>query len=148
MNARHDDAINILERDHEELKALFRAYDNLGDRTADNKKMITDAICQVLIQHVQMEEKTFYPAVTEIIKDKNLMDEVEIEIATVRDLIWQIQCMNPDDDLYDPVVKVLEEEITLHVSEVEDEMFPKLRRSKIDLLALGEEMRARRELLH
>jgi hypothetical protein len=148
MNARHEDAIHLLERDHQELKTLFLAYDNLGERTADNKKMITDAICQVLIQHVQMEEKTFYPAVIGVIKDKGLMDEVEIEIANVRDLIWQIQCMNPDDDLYDPVVKVLEGEIALHVSEVEDGMFPKIRKSKIDLLALGEEMRARRELLH
>ena len=60
-----------------------------------------------------------------------------MEHASAKDLIKQIESMNPADDLYDAKVKVLGEYIAHHVVEEHKEMFPKCRRLKIDLMSLG-----------
>jgi hemerythrin superfamily protein len=66
-----------------------------------------------------------------------------VEHASAKDLIAQIQEMDPGDDLYDAKVKVLGELVDHHVEEEEKEMFPKMKELKLDLQALGEEMAAR-----
>ena len=55
--------------------------------------------------------------------------------------------MDPADDLYDAKVKVLSEQIEHHVKEEENDMFPKVRDTGVDLDALGLEMAARKEQL-
>lgn len=52
--------------------------------------------------------------------------------------------MDATDELYDAKVKVLSEQIDHHVQEEEDEMFPKARKSKLDLPALGEAIKTRK----
>lgn len=53
--------------------------------------------------------------------------------------------MNPSEDLYDAKIKVLSEQIEHHVKEEESEMFPKVRKAKLDLMVLGEAIAARKE---
>ena len=92
-----------------------------------------------------MEEEIFYPAVRKAIKDDDMMDEALVEHASAKELIAQILDMAAGDDLFDAKVKVLSEQIEHHVREEEDEMFPKVRKTHLDLVALGEEMAARKE---
>ncbi len=74
-----------------------------------------------------------------------LVDEAEVEHASAKDLIAQIQEMDPDDDLYDAKVKVLGEQIEHHVKEEEKLMFPKAKKAGLDLVALADEMLGRKE---
>lgn len=141
------DAIALLTNDHKEVKSLFEQFDGLSDRSKSAKKKIADQICHSLSVHAQLEEEIFYPAVRAKIKDPDLMDEAAVEHASAKQLISQIQTMNPDDDLYDAKVKVLSEQIDHHVEEEEGEMFPKAKKSGLDLTALGDEMLARKEVL-
>ena len=53
--------------------------------------------------------------------------------------------MSDGEALYDAKVTVLGEYIEHHVKEEHSEMFPKARRSGVDLMGLGEQMRARKE---
>ena len=69
------------------------------------------------------------------------------EWGTLESLIAQIQSMEPTDDLFDAKVKVLSEMIDHHVEEEETEMFPKVRKTKLDLEELGAEMAARKEAI-
>ena len=55
--------------------------------------------------------------------------------------------MSPDDDLYDAKVTVLGEYIDHHVKEEEGELFPKCRKSEMDLDGLGEALAARKQEL-
>jgi hypothetical protein len=48
-----------------------------------------------------------------------------------------IDAMQPDDDLFDARVTVLSEYIKHHVKEEHTEMFPKVKKSKLDLRELG-----------
>ena len=141
------DAIALLKDDHKRVKDLFEQYDKLSDRSVVNKKKIATQICLELTVHAQIEEEIFYPAVRGPIKDGDLMDEAEVEHASAKELIAQISEMDPGDDLYDAKVKVLSEQIEHHVEEEEEEMFPKVRKTKLDLEALGQELAQRREEL-
>lgn len=134
------DAISLLIADHEQVKAMFEQYEELGDRAHVSKHKLALQICEALTQHTQKEEEVFYPAVRKAIKDDDLMDEALVEHASAKDLIAQIQSMEPGDDLFDAKVKVLSEMIDHHVEEEEGDMFPKVRQSGLDLEALAGEM--------
>jgi len=140
-------AISLLMQDHKAVKALFAQYEGLSDRSFATKKKLADQICQELTVHTQLEEEIFYPAVRRSIHDGDLMDEALVEHASAKELIAQIEAMDPADDLYDAKVKVLSEQIEHHVGEEEGDMFPKVRQTGVDLEALGREMAARKEQL-
>ena len=142
------DAIELLVNDHREVSAMFKQYEELGDRAKVTKKKLADQICNALTLHATIEEEIFYPAVREAIKDaEDMVDEAVVEHASAKDLIAQIQDMDAEDELYDAKVKVLGEQIEHHVEEEEKEMFPKVRKSGLDLAALGTEMMGRKEEL-
>lgn len=143
--ARHEDAIAMLTADHAEVKKMFKQYEKLKeDGSDDDKEALVEDICTALTIHMQLEEDIFYPAVRTAIEDDGLMDEAEVEHTGARDLIAQLETMAPDEPLYDARVKVLGEQIDHHVKEEQDEMFPKVRKAKLDLAALGEQMKALR----
>lgn len=143
------DAISLLTADHKEVKALFSKYDKLvkNDAEDDVKQDLAEQICMMLTVHATVEEELFYPAAREAIDEPDLIDEADVEHATAKDLIAQIQAASPDDELYDAKVKVLGEYIDHHVKEEEGEIFPKAKKAKMDVKALGEEMTARKEEL-
>jgi hemerythrin-like domain-containing protein len=142
------DAIAMLTADHREVSAMFKQYEELGDRAKAGKKKLADKICNALILHTTIEEEIFYPAMREASKDaEDMVDEAVVEHAAAKDLIAQIQEMDPEDELYDAKVKVLSEQIEHHVGEEEKEMFPKARKSGLDLAALGQEMAGRKDEL-
>ncbi|HEY9106768.1 MAG TPA: hemerythrin domain-containing protein [Roseateles sp.] len=145
------DAIELLTADHKEVKTLFKAYDKLVKEEADSgeKQATALQICVLLTAHATAEEELFYPAAREVLgEDEDLVDEADVEHASAKELIAQIEAGTPDDPLYDAKVKVLGEYIDHHVKEEEGEMFPKLRKSDLDLDALGEELAGRKaELL-
>jgi hemerythrin superfamily protein len=145
MNAHPQDAIAMLVADHKKVKSLFEQFENLSDRSKASKKKIADQICMELSVHAELEEQVFYPAVRGPVHDDDLMDEAIVEHASAKELIAQILEMDPGDDLYDAKVKVLSEQIDHHVGEEEGDMFPKVRKGKTDLVALGEQMAAFKE---
>jgi hypothetical protein len=55
--------------------------------------------------------------------------------------------MQPGDERYDATVTVLGEYIQHHVNEEQKEMFPKAKKAKVDLSALGEEIAERKKEL-
>src|SRR3954468_7703902 len=145
----HDDALDLLDADHDLVRQLFRQYRELAANDAPDarRKALAEQICLELTIHAKLEEELFYPAVRDAIRDDDLMDEAEVEHAAARDLVVQILSMDPHEELYDAKVTVLGEYIDHHVREERDEMFPKARRSGIDLVRLGELLRVRRQEL-
>ena len=142
------DAVDLLERQHREVEAMFERFENMTDRATVSKKKLADEICNALIMHTTIEEEIFYPATREASEEtEDMVDEAVVEHASAKDLIAQILEMDPGDDLYDAKVKVLGEYIDHHVEEEEEEMFPKVRKLELDLEALGAEMAARRDEL-
>lgn len=143
--AKPADAIKLLKDDHKEVKNLFKEYESL--ETDSDKQALADKICLALTVHAQIEEEIFYPATREAIDDDDLLDEAEVEHASAKQLIAEIQAMKAGDRLFDAKVTVLGEYIEHHVEEEEGEMFPEARDSDLDLKALGMQLAARKEEL-
>jgi len=144
------DAIKLLTTDHKEVTALFKQYDKLveADGADDEKQALAQEICQMLTVHATVEEELFYPAAREVLEDdEDLVDEADIEHASAKELIAQIEAASPDDDHYDAKVKVLGEYIAHHVKEEEGEMFPKVKKKGLDTAELGLQLAARKEQL-
>jgi hemerythrin superfamily protein len=143
------DATTLLAKDHKDVKALFKRYEKMAKAEAggSERQELAEQICQMLTVHATIEEEIFYPAVREADVDEDLLDEAEVEHASAKDLIGQIQSMQPDDDLYDAKVTVLGEYINHHVEEEEGQMFPKARRAKVDLAGLAEQLKQRKQAL-
>lgn len=147
MNANSMDAIKLLTEDHKNVKNMFKEFENLSDRSKVSKKKIADQICQALILHTQIENEIFYPAARAATKDDDMLDEALVEHDAAKKLIEEITNMDPGDDLYDAKLKVLSEQIDHHVKEEEGEMFPAVRKSDLDLDALGEKITHRKQQL-
>ncbi|MXP41650.1 hemerythrin domain-containing protein [Altererythrobacter soli] len=139
------DAIAILEADHREVERLFDKFEAAeGDA---NKRDLANAICVALKVHARLEEELFYPAAYAVLGDKSLIEEAQVEHASAKDLIAQIETGAPGEAFYDARVKVLAEYVDHHVTEEEEEIFPQCRRSKMDLDALGAIMALRKQEL-
>lgn len=140
------DAIALLKADHGTVSGLFADYEKT--QSSNKKKAIVAELCSELSVHAQIEEEIFYPAVKAALKDKLLVPEATVEHASLKDLIAQIEGVDPDGELYDAKVKVLSEYVKHHVKEEQNEMFPKAKETSLDLVELGVRMAARKaELL-
>ena len=146
------DACSLLDTDHRNVKKMFKEYETLtGSKAASasqKKRDLANQICMELTVHAQIEEEIFYPALREAIKDTDLLDEAEVEHASAKDLIAQIQDAAEVDDKFDAKVTVLGEYIDHHVKEERNEIFVKARAARgLDLVALREQLAARKEEL-
>ena len=136
------DALSLLIADHRDVDDYFDQYETLTDDTA--KKALADKICLALKVHAQIEEELFYPTAREETGDNDLIDEAIVEHMGAKTLIAQIKAGAPGQPLYDAKVKVLGEQVRHHVKEEEEELFPEVRQTTIDLDALGAKLVARK----
>ncbi len=146
------DACSLLDADHRNVKKLFEAYEHLthsrAASVAQKKRELANEICTELTVHAQIEEEIFYPALHSAIKETDLLDEAEVEHASAKDLIAQIQEATEIDDKFDAKVIVLGEYIDHHVKEERNEIFVKARAARgLDLVAMREQLAARKEEL-
>ena len=139
------DAIALLEADHEAVSQLFAEYEKT--RSVPDKKALVAEICTALSVHAQIEEEIFYPAVKAVLKNKLLVPEATVEHTSVKELIAQIEGVEPDGEMYDAKVKVLSEYVKHHVKEEQNEMFAKVKVSSLDMIELGARMAARKDAL-
>lgn len=142
------DAISLLKEDHQNVKSAFKEFHGLGAQAYKTKKSLADQICKELVVHTQIEEEIFYPEFQKAVKaSKGLVNEAKVEHDTAKDLIDQIRKMDAKDELFDAKVTVLSEYVDHHIKEEEDEMFPLLKKTTVDLAALGKQMEERKKEL-
>ena len=132
------DAISLLKADHEKVSSLL---DEVEKATGRRKESIAEQICNELSVHARIEEEIFYPAARAVLgDDEDLIDEADVEHATIKGLVGRIQTNGSSDEHFEALVKVLGEYVKHHVKEEEGEIFPKVRRSEMDLEATGAEL--------
>ena len=137
------DAIALLTRDHREVEQLFKQFDKLTGRATKSKKNIVMKLIRELAVHSAVEEMLFYPAVrTSGLRADSRAGEAAAETIlesleehhVVKWTLSELEKLDPDDDRFDPKVKVLMESVRRHVQEEEGDLFPKARK------LLGQEM--------
>ena len=132
------DAIALLKQDHRTVEALF---DEFEDADEGEQSSIAQRVCQLLTIHAQIEEEMLYPAAKEAFEeddgDSELVYEAEVEHGSAKELIARIEAMSGEEEQFAATVKVLGEYIKHHVKEEEGQLFPKLKKTEVDLSELG-----------
>jgi len=145
VSPKPQDAIALLRADHKKVSQLFSQYEKT--RSAAKKSTIVAQICTELGVHAQIEEEIFYPAVKQAMRDTELVPEALVEHASLKFLIAQVEGAKPDGEMFDAKIKVMSEFVKHHVKEEQNEMFPKARKTKLDLNELGARLAERKQQL-
>lgn len=136
--------ITILKEDHKKIQALFREYEDLGDGATKTKNKIATEIISELTVHTEMEEAILYPFFKQTfgIEGVKMVEEAIAEHAVAKNLISEIEGLEPDDPQFEAKIKVLEESVNHHIKEEENELLPLAKKELSDELldTLGEEI--------
>ncbi|MEV7178970.1 hemerythrin domain-containing protein [Kitasatospora sp. NPDC093679] len=135
------DVIKELETDHREVEELFA---QIMQATGEHRKSLLDEVTIELVRHSVAEEAYLYPAVREHVGGGDAMADREVEDhAKVERLLKEIEGKDADDPRLDTLATTLVDEVTSHIRDEEQNLFPALRAacSQADLEVLGNQVR-------
>ncbi|HSH23838.1 MAG: hemerythrin domain-containing protein [Actinomycetota bacterium] len=135
------DITKVLLDDHARVKRLFL-------RTAQGTEDYEAAldVCDELVIHATIEEELVYPALREV--NPHAADESEEEHEEVKELIAEIQDLDPDDPALRSMVLQLKRAFMRHVEKEEEVVFPQIDQAFPDqLLEMGSQAFAMRQEL-
>ncbi len=133
-----DDPTRALMQDHDYVKELFQYY--LGTQDAQVKQNAGPRICEALQMHTALEDAVFYPKAREV--DAGLVDQCTEDHQAAEQLITQLQALQPGEAAYDNLISQLHEAISAHIELEEQQLFPAIRNSTLDLQQLALRMQA------
>jgi hemerythrin superfamily protein len=138
-----DDALALLKNDHREVENLFQSYENANAE----QNALALKICLALEVHAQIEEEIFYPAVRNAITNSDLISEAIAEHASVKQLVAQIEKALSEPGRLSSLLAELRQQVMHHVQEEENELFPEVEASGLDLQDLGQRLAQRKMAL-
>ncbi len=133
-----DDPTQGLLHDHQFVRQLMQRY--LATQDEKVKQYAGPKICEALLQHTRLEEAVFYPAVQKL--DSAMITRCLDDHHAADELIEQLQNLSPGDSAYDGLMKQLHEAITAHIELEEQQLFPLVRQSSLNLQDLALRMQA------
>jgi hemerythrin superfamily protein len=113
---------DLIRMDHQKVNTLFMEIDNTND--PQKIQEFFGQIYKDLSAHSEAEEQIVYPAVRAYYSDTQ---ELYDEQAEMKVMLEQIKSMNPSTADFKQLVKQLKDAVMHHVSQEENEMFPKIR---------------------
>lgn len=146
MQAR-EQVLEMLRQDHKRVRKSFKDFEDMDPASqADECRQLVEQTCGELLVHAALEEELFYPALRQALKEQDLLDEAEVEHASAKQLIEQLQAMDgqPMDGKFAATFTVLGEYVRHHVKEEEGELFEQCEKAKLDWAALAQQMQERR----
>jgi len=140
--------IELLQDDHWRVKRAYREFQRLdAERNGDLCESIVRRTLHELRVHAALEEELIYPIMRPIVSDPERVDEAEVEHETIHLLISQLEAAHAVDEKFTARFVVLCEYVLHHIKEEEGELFPQLKRAKLDWETLCAEFTERREAL-
>jgi hemerythrin superfamily protein len=148
-DTKKQDALTMLEEEHRAVEKLFEAFERAEDDDLERKATLVQRACELLTMHAIVEEEILYPAAKDALgkDDEDDVNEAYVEHFLVKTLIEKFTTMQAGDEGFDATFKVLTESVNHHVEEEESELFPELRKTELDLVAMGERIAKRHEAL-
>ena len=138
------DALNLLRRDHRLAEELFAEFDRSAPQQLDP---LARRICKMLRVHTQIEEEFFYPAVSRALTNEPLIADSLRAHAQAKQSIERIESLTSENPSFQDEIGVLRKRVAEHILEEEQELFPKVSATTLDLTALGLAMAERRDTL-
>jgi hemerythrin superfamily protein len=135
----HRGAVELLTQGHRVLGFLFSAFD---EAEVEQRRNLATQICEGVAAHVRMEAEILYPAARDALCDESVdvVEEGLVEHRTLTVLVDDVRKSTLEDDLFCARIKVLGEQLAHHTAKEEQQLFPKIRTSELDLIALGKQL--------
>lgn len=133
-------AIDMLKAQHRQVERLFN---EIRKANGQEKQQLFFELADSLAIHTTIEERHFYPTVRAA-QTEELVEESYEEHLEAKRTLAELLDMKVSSREFDEKIQVLEEQITHHVGEEEDELFPKVERllDQDQLEGVGQEMTA------
>lgn len=140
-----NDVLQMLKDDHKRVKQAYRSFTRLDphEDTAQCDALVRQVLADLTV-HATLEEELLYPAARDAIAEPDLIDEAEVEHASAKALIAQLQAMDAEDDKFAAHFTVLCEYVLHHVKEEEGELFTQLQTARLDWPTLLQAFQERR----
>jgi hemerythrin superfamily protein len=138
------DALSLLRRDHRLAEELFAEFMLAAPQQLDP---LARRICKMLSVHTQIEEELFYTAVGRALTNESLVAAAVREHAEAKEAIARIESMTSEHPSFRDEVAVLSKRVAEHVAKEEQELFPKVSATSVNLAALGVALTERRDTL-
>ena len=139
------DALEMLAHGHEQTRALADECRRFAHHVSGDADMrpVAEALCRAIHRMAALEEELFFPAARAALEASALVDLAELEHATARQIIRQMQLADPREARYEALVIALTECVERHARHEQAQLFPRLRESCLDMTALGERLNER-----
>ena len=132
------DFVALLTEDHRMVEQLFKQFDETGDVA------VAEEIFVQLTVHSMIEEELVYGLYSAKVDNAGAA-EARAEHQEAKDLILEIESLEPGSDAYVTTMTKLKTSVLHHVDEEENELFPKLKETLPDTAPLlGEDLAARK----
>jgi hemerythrin superfamily protein len=141
------DIFEMLKKDHREVKDLFESLLE-SDANGEDREELFQQLRQALELHSAIEEKYLYPALQEVEETRDMALESIEEHRIVKQLLEELEDLDPEDEQWNAKLKVLMENVEHHVEEEEKELFKKAQKvlSKDELKEMGERAQEEKEM--
>ena len=139
MGTAGNTVIDILVEDHREVEELFQELERPAAGPARRQEVLTAAIAE-LVRHSVAEEMYLYPAAREVLPDGDQIADREIDDhSQAEQAMKRLERLQPDDPQFDAEVRVLTTSVREHITDEEENLFPRLREacSAEQLVELG-----------
>lgn len=133
-----DRPVEALKRDHDLVRRLADAC--INDTSDAARRQAADQMLQALEMHARLEESLFYPAVREV--DAVTIEHFEDQHHHTDDMMATLRRMDADDPQREALLRKLIDDTLRHISEEEEDLFPKLDGAGLDMTAIGIQMQA------
>jgi hypothetical protein len=139
------DALDMLSSGHEQTRALADECRRFARHVCGEPAMqeVAEALCRAIHRMAALEEELFFPAARAALEASQLVDLAELEHATARQIIRQMQHAEPGEARYQALVLALTECVERHSRHEQAQLFPRLRESRMDMGALGRQLNER-----
>ena len=139
------DALDVLSHGHEQTRALADECRRFARHVSGEPAMqeVAEALCRAIHRMAALEEELFFPAARAALEASQLVDLAELEHATARQIIRQLQATDPREARYEALVLALTECVERHARHEQAQLFPRLRESCLDMRALEQRLNER-----
>jgi hypothetical protein len=139
------DALDVLSHGHEQTRALADECRRFAHHVSGEPAMqeVAEALCRAIHRMAALEEELFFPAARAALEASQLVDLAELEHATARQIIRQLQATDPREARYEALVLALTECVERHARHEQAQLFPRLRESCLDMHALEQRLNER-----
>lgn len=142
MSLKQKSAVEVLKSAHKRVLKMFDKYDPSLD-ASEKEKVMGDVAFELNVLSV-LETEVFYPAINDV-DGLSSLDQFIENHDQVKVTIAQIQRMMGDEAGFDEQLQELRAMVKKHFTAEEQDLFPALEKSSLDLNTIGEGLDRKRE---